>query len=59
MKTLLSLLTLVAIALIYVLSASLYVQNDLFPAYLLFISSLISLTFWIRQVGTLLQKERA
>jgi|HubBroStandDraft_2_1064218.scaffolds.fasta_scaffold828211_1 hypothetical protein len=58
MKTLISLLTLVAIALIYLLSVGLYVQNDLFPAYVLFLASLISLTFWIRQIG-MLQEERA
>ena len=47
MKTLISLLTLVAIVFAYVLSASLYVQGELVSAYLLVISSIAGFTFWI------------
>ena len=47
MKTLISLLTLVAIVFAYVLSASLYVQGELVSAYLLVISAIASLIFWI------------
>lgn len=48
MKTLISILTLAAIVFAYVLSASLYVQGELVAAYLLVISSIASLTFWIK-----------
>lgn len=47
MKTLISILTLTAIVFAYVLSASLYVQGELISAYLLMISSIASITFWI------------
>ena len=47
MKTLISLLTLTAIVFAYVLSASLYVQGELVSAYLLVISSIAALIFWI------------
>ena len=47
MKTLISLLTLIAIVFAYVLSASLYVQGELVSAYLLVISAIASLIFWI------------
>ena len=48
MKTLISLLTLIAIVFAYVLSASLYVQGELVSAYLLVISSIAGITFWIQ-----------
>lgn len=47
MKTLISLLTLVAIVFAYFLSASLYVQGELVSAYLLVMSSIAAITFWI------------
>ena len=47
MKTLISLLTLVAIVFAYILSASLYVQGELVSAYLLVISSIGAFAFWI------------
>ncbi|HWB90941.1 MAG TPA: hypothetical protein VG605_03790 [Puia sp.] len=47
MKTLISILTLVAIVFAYVLSASLYVQGELVSAYLLVMSSIAAITFWI------------
>ncbi|HXB93411.1 MAG TPA: hypothetical protein VNU72_14030 [Puia sp.] len=47
MKTLISLLTLVAIVFAYILSASLYVQGELASAYLLVISSIGAFAFWI------------
>ncbi len=48
MKALFSLLTLFAIVFAYVFSASLYVQGELFVAYLLVLTSITSLTFWIK-----------
>jgi hypothetical protein len=48
MKTLLSLLTLAAIAFIYVLSVSLYLQDAFFAAYSLIGVFVIALTFWIK-----------
>ena len=48
MKTLFSLLTLFAIVFAYILSASLYVQGEMLVAYLLVLSSITSLTFWIK-----------
>lgn len=47
MKTLISLLTLVAIVFAYLLSASLYVQGELVSAYLLVISSIGAFAFWV------------
>ena len=47
MKTLISLLTLVAIVFAYFLSASLYVQGELISAYVLVMSSIAAITFWI------------
>jgi len=48
MKALFSLLTLFAIVFAYVFSASLYVQGELLVAYLLVLTSITSLTFWIK-----------
>ena len=48
MKTLISLLTLIAIVFAYFFSASLYLQGELITAYLLVLSSITSLTFWIK-----------
>ena len=48
MKALFSLLTLFAIVFAYVFSASLYVQGELLIAYLLVLTSITSLTFWIK-----------
>ena len=48
MKLLFSLLTLFAIVFAYVFSASLYTQGELLIAYLLVLSSITSLAFWIK-----------
>lgn len=48
MKTLISLLTLVTIVSTYILSATLYLQDQLFFAYSLLLTSVLSLTFWIK-----------
>ena len=47
MKTLFSLLTLFAIVFVYILSANLYIQGQLFVAYLLVATSIGSMVFWI------------
>jgi hypothetical protein len=48
MKTLLSLIVLVAIISIYIISANFYVQGNLVIAYTLILSSLTSFVFWIK-----------
>jgi NADH:ubiquinone oxidoreductase subunit 2 (subunit N) len=48
MKTLFSLVTLVTIVCTYVLSASLYLQDQFFFAYTLVLTSVLSLTYWIK-----------
>ena len=48
MKALLSLITLFAIVFAYFFSASLYLQGQLLASYLLVLSSITSLTFWIK-----------
>ena len=48
MKTLISLLTLVTIVSTYILSATLYLQDQFFFAYSLLLTSVLSLTFWIK-----------
>jgi hypothetical protein len=48
MKTLFSLLTLAAIAFVYVLSVSLYLQDSFFAAYSLIAVFVVSVTFWIK-----------
>jgi hypothetical protein len=48
MKTLISLVTLITIVSTYILSASLYMQDQLFFAYSLVVASIVSLTFWIK-----------
>jgi hypothetical protein len=48
MKTLISLVTLITIVSTYILSASLYMQDQLFFAYSLVVTSIVSLTFWIK-----------
>ena len=48
MKTLISLVTLVAIVAIYILSASLYLQDQFIFAYSLVVTSVLALTFWIK-----------
>lgn len=60
MKTLLSLSTLAAIAFIYVLSISLYLQDAFFAAYALIGVFVVALTFWIKSndlVGILTGKK--
>jgi hypothetical protein len=48
MKTLISLVTLITIVSTYILSASLYLQDQFFFAYSLVLASILSLTFWIK-----------
>ena len=48
MKTFISLVTLITIVSTYILSASLYMQDQLFFAYSLVVASIVSLTFWIK-----------
>jgi hypothetical protein len=48
MKTLISLVTLITIVSTYIFSASLYLQDQFFFAYSLVLSSVLSLTFWIK-----------
>jgi hypothetical protein len=48
MKTLISLVTLITIVSTYILSANLYMQDQLFFAYSLVVASIVSLTFWIK-----------
>lgn len=48
MKTLINLVTLLTIAATYILSANLYMQDQFFYAYALVLTSLLSLTFWIK-----------
>jgi hypothetical protein len=59
MKTLISLLTLIAIVFAYVLSASLYVQGELVSAYLLVISAIGALISWIDSHDLLRTKVRS
>lgn len=51
MKTLISLLTLVAIVFAYIFSASLYTQGDFVASYVLVIGSIASVIFWINSFG--------
>ena len=48
MKTLISLITLIAIIFAYFFSASLYVKGDLLVAYSLVLSSIAGITLWIK-----------
>lgn len=48
MKTLISLVTLLTIVSTYILSATLYLQDQYFMAYSLVLTAVLSLTFWIR-----------
>lgn len=45
---LISLVTLITIVSTYILSANLYMQDQLFFAYSLVLASIVSLTFWIK-----------
>ena len=58
MKTLISLVTLITIVSTYILSANLYLQDQLFLAYSLVVASVVSLTFWIRSNDLLYFLER-
>lgn len=52
MKTLINLVTLLTIVSTYILSASLYLQDQYFFAYSLVLTALLSLTFWIKSLST-------
>jgi hypothetical protein len=49
MKTLISIITLLAIVAAYFFSASLYVQGEFIAAYSLVIASIAAVTLWIRK----------
>ena len=59
MKTLFTLLMLPVIVLAYFFSARLYVNADYFAAYSLVAACFFSVVFWIRQVGQMLQGQKA
>lgn len=48
MKTLISLISLIAIVFAYFFSASLYVKGDMLAAYSLILSSIAGITLWIK-----------
>jgi intracellular septation protein A len=48
MKTLISLLTLIAVVAAYFFSASLYVQGEMFAAYSLVVASIAGVSVWIK-----------
>jgi hypothetical protein len=49
MKTLISIVTLLAIVAAYIFSASLYVQGELLAAYFLVVASIAGVALWIRK----------
>lgn len=59
MKALLSLLTLAAIVLVYILAANLYIQAQFFLAYTFVLTSFISLSFWIKNNDLLQTAKKA
>jgi hypothetical protein len=59
MKTLFSLVTLVTIVCTYILSASLYLQDQFFFAYTLVLTSVLSLTYWIKSNDLLAVDKKA
>ena len=59
MKTFINLLALVAIVFVYVLSANLFMKGDLLGAYLLVISAMASIVYWIYKVAPQLQGQPA
>ena len=50
MKTLLSLIVLVAIASVFVISTNVYVQGSLIIVFTLILTSLVSFVLWIRSI---------
>jgi hypothetical protein len=59
MKTISTLLLLPVIILAYFFSARLYVNGDYVAAYALVATCFFSIVFWIRNVGMLLQRQKA
>ncbi len=59
MKTILTLLLLPVIILAYFFSARLYVNGDYVAAYLLVVTWFLSVVFWIRQVGIMMQRQKS
>jgi hypothetical protein len=59
MKTILTLLLLPVIILACFFSARLYVNGDYVAAYSLVLTWFLSVVFWIRQVGMLMQRQKA
>jgi hypothetical protein len=49
MKTIISIITLLAIVAAYFLSVSLYMQGELFAAYTLVVASIAGVSVWIRK----------
>ena len=59
MKTIFTLLLLPVIILAYFFSARLYVIGDYVAAYSLVVTWFLTVVFWIRQVGMMLQRQKA
>jgi hypothetical protein len=59
MKTIFTLLLLPVIILTYFFSARLYVNGDYVAAYSLVVTWFLSVVLWIRQVGLMLQRQKA
>lgn len=59
MKTIFTLLLLPVIILAYFFSARLYVNGDYIAAYSLVVTWFLSVVLWIRQVGMMLQRQKA
>lgn len=59
MKTIFTLLLLPVIILAYFFSARLYVNGDYVAAYSLVVTWFLSVVLWIRQVGMILQRQKA
>jgi hypothetical protein len=59
MKTIFTLLMLPVIILVCFLSGKLYIHGELFISYTLVLTSFLSVSLWINNIGQLLQKQRA
>lgn len=59
MKTILTLLVLPVIAIICLYSGKFYIAGNYVAAYSLVLTSFLSLTFWIRQIGLVTAKQHA
>ena len=59
MKTIFTLLMLPVIVLVCLLSGKLYINGELFISYTLVLTSFLSVSLWINNIGQLLQKQTA